>query len=224
MLDNRRQAIAERLPKVRAAAGAVNMAQLEARRAALAQALAQAEAAQDGVAFANPQEREQLARIERARATLRRAQGTAEAAELGDAAERLRRAAGALEWQLTQQLSERQWQAKKGLRDAERLLAAARERDAALLKAQQAEPERHARFAARIAELAARIQALQPRVVQLDAEVQVQLQGIATAELQGQQERLDTYAAQARLAIAQILDRAQIAQRQERPLIEVVKP
>jgi hypothetical protein len=224
MLDNRRQAFAERLPKVRAAAGAVDMAQLEKRRAALAQELAQAEAAHDGAVFANAKEREQLERVKRARETIAKAQGTPEAAELGETAERLRRVAGALDWQLTQQLSERQWQAKKGLRDGEQLLARARERDAALLKAQQDEPARHERFAARIAELAARIQGLQPRVAVLDAEVQAQLQDIATAELQGQQERLDTYAAQARLAIAQILDRAQIAQRQERPLIEVAKP
>ncbi len=224
MLDNRRQAFAERLPKVRAAAGAVDMGAIDRRRQALADELAKAEAAQDGVAFANPRERELLAMIERGRATLDIAKGKPEAAELGEAAERLRRAAGALDWQLTQQLSDRQWLAKKGLRDSEQLLQQARDRDALLLKAQQEEPARHERFAARIAELAARINGLQPQVALLDAEVQAQLQGIATAELQGQQERLDTYAAQARLAIAQILDRAQIAQRQERGPIEVVKP
>jgi hypothetical protein len=217
MLDNRRQAFAERLPKVRAAAGAANMGQLEARRAKLADELAQAEAAQDGVVFADAKERELLERVRLARATLAKAQGRPEAAELGDAAERLRRAAGALDWQLTQRLSDRQWAARKGLRDGENALKRAQELDALLLKAQADEPARHERFAARIAELAARIQALQPQVALLDAEVQAQLQDIATAELQGQQERLDTYAAQARLAIAQILDRAQIAQRQERP-------
>jgi hypothetical protein len=37
------------------------------------------------------------------------------------------------------------------------------------------------------------------------------LQDIAVAELQGQQERLDVYAAQARLAMAQIQDRSQLA-------------
>jgi hypothetical protein len=217
MLDNRRQAFAERLPKVRAAAGAADMGKLEARRAALAEELAKAEAAQDGAVYADPKERELLERIERGRATIAAAQGKPEAAELGDTVERLKRAAGALEWQLTQRLSERQWLARKGLRDGEQALQRARDLDALLLKAQAEEPARHERFAARIAELAARIQGLQPQVALLDAEVQAQLQGIATAELQGQQERLDTYAAQARLAIAQILDRAQIVQRQERP-------
>jgi hypothetical protein len=217
MLDNRRQAFADRLPKVRAAAGAADMGKLEARRAALAEELAKAEAAQDGLVFADAKERALLERVEQARATIARAQGKPEAAELSEAAERLRRVAGALDWQLTQRLPDRQWAARKGLRDGEQALKRAQELDALLLRAQAEEPARNERFAARIAELAARIQALQPQVALLDAEVQAQLQEIATAELQGQQERLDTYAAQARLAIAQILDRAQIAQRQERP-------
>jgi urease gamma subunit len=216
MLDTRRQAFAQRLPLVRERAGIVNLPQLRAQRDALAAKLARAEDAQDSAAFANPTERGHLERIARARATLAQAQAAGEAIELGDAAERLRRAQGALTWQLAQQYSERAWVAKKGLRDAEAAIARAQERDAALLKAQQEEPARHERFAARIAELGARIQALQPRVALLDAEVQAQLQGIAVAELQGQQDRLDTYAAQARLAIAQILDRAQLAQKTDR--------
>ena len=132
------------------------------------------------------------------------------------AEERLRRAQGALTWQLTQDFSDRRWAAQKALRDTDQGLAAARARDAALLKAQQDEPARHARFAARIAELAARQQALQPQGVALNAQAQTQLQDIAVAELTGQKQRLDLYAAQARLAIAQILDRAQLAQRSDK--------
>jgi hypothetical protein len=142
-------------------------------------------------------------------------QGTPEGAGLADAADRLRRAAGALTWQLQQQFSERSWSARKALRDADQGLNTARTRDAALLQAQQDEPARHARFAARIAELAARLQALQPRVAALDGATQTALQDIAVAELEGQKQRLDLYAAQARLAIAQILDRAQLAQRSD---------
>ncbi len=217
MLDNRKAAFAERLPKVRAQAGAVDMAALQQRREALAAELAQADADADGAAFADPRERELLGRIAAARDTLVKAQGTPEAAELGDAGERLRRAHGALTWQLSQQSSARGWAAKKALRDTDASLAAARERDAALLKAQQDEPARHAAFAARIAELGTRLVALQPQVLALNAETQVALNDIAVAELESQKERLDTYAAQARLAIAQILDRAQLAQRSERP-------
>ncbi|MCY7315531.1 MAG: hypothetical protein LH480_07895, partial [Rubrivivax sp.] len=48
MLDNRKAAFAERLPKVRAQAGAVDMAQLQQRRDTLAAELAQADADADG--------------------------------------------------------------------------------------------------------------------------------------------------------------------------------
>ena len=224
MLDNRKAAFANRLPLVRQQAGAVDMPQLQARREALATELARAEEGSDAIVFANPRERDSLDRIAKARDTLAKTQGTPEAADLADAPERLRRAQGALTWQLSQQYSERSWAAKKALRDSDLALTAARERDAALLKAQQEEPARHARFAARIAELGARLQALQPRVAALDAETQTALQDIAVAELESQKERLDLYAAQARLAIAQILDRAQLAQRSDKPATPGAKP
>jgi hypothetical protein len=53
-------------------------------------------------------------------------------------------------------------------------------------------------------------------VAALEAESGQTLAALAVAELQGQQERLRVYSAQARLAIAQILDRAQLARRSER--------
>jgi hypothetical protein len=134
---------------------------------------------------------------------------------LGDAAERLRRVVGALQWQLTQDFTARAWEATKGLRATDAALLRANELDAALTQAQQDEPARHARFAQRIAALGARIAALRPGVATAAREVQGQLQDIAVAELQGQQERLGIYAAQARLAIAQIHDRAQFARRDE---------
>ena len=218
MLDNRKAAFAKRLPEVRAQAGALDMAQLRLRRDTLTSALKAAEDTQDATVFANPRERDLLDRIQRSRDTLAKAQGTPLAGELGDAQERLRRAAGALSWQLQQQFSDRTWVARKALRDTDAGLVQAVQRDAALLQAQRDEPARHERFAARIAELAARLQALQPRVAALDAETQTALQDIAVAELESQKQRLDLYDAQARLAIAQILDRAQLAQRDERVL------
>jgi hypothetical protein len=217
MLDTRREAFAQRLPVVRERAGIIKLPQLQERRDALAAELARADEIQDAAVFADPRERGLLERITRSRAALTAAAELLTADERAEAQERLRRAEGALNWQLTQQLSDRAWVARKGLRDTERAIADARARDAALLQAQRDEPERQTRFAARMAELAARIQALQPRVAQLDAEVQAQLQDIAVAELQNQKDRLDAYAAQATLAIAQIMDRAQLAQKGDAP-------
>jgi hypothetical protein len=127
----------------------------------------------------------------------------------------LRRAIGALTWQLTQDFSARNWEATKALRSASSGLEEAGERAAALLRAQQEEPERHARLAERIAGLQQRLLATQPVVTIAVRDVQQELQDIAVAELERQQERLAVYAAQARLAIAQIHDRAQFARSTE---------
>jgi hypothetical protein len=221
MLEERRAAFAVRLPKVRESAGAVNLPVLDSRRAALAAELAEAERQADGAALADEAEQGLLERLRRSRAALAAAAAAPAdtglgADELAQLAERLKRAEGALTWQLAQRAAERGWSVKKGLRDSARELDEARARDAALLRAQAEEPARHERFAARLAALGERIRALQPQVVALEAESGQTLAALAVAELQGQQERLRVYSAQARLAIAQILDRAQLAQRSER--------
>lgn len=213
MLDNRRRAYAEKLPAVRASTGAADIAALAQRRDALAAELARVQAEADVTAFANERESGLLQRLARGQATLQATAGQASVELPADTAERLRRAAGALQWQLTQEFSARGWEATKALRAASAGLDRAREQDAALARAQQEEPARHAAFAARIAALAQQVAALRPGITQAAQALQVQLQDIAVAELQAQQERLTVYAAQARLAIAQIHDQAQFAQR-----------
>lgn len=213
LLASRRRAYAERLPAVQAFPRAERIAALRQQRDLLAAELARAEAGRDAAAFANEGEQALLERVARGRELLARAAaaGDGNPADLADAAERLRRAAGALTWQLMQELPARSWDAKKALRDSEQALAAAGEREAALARAQQTEPARHEAFAARIAELGARIAALQAPLAQTELAQRALLQEQAVAELQAQQRRLDIYTAQARLAIAQILDRAQLA-------------
>ncbi len=213
MLDNRRRAYAERLPAVRERAGAIDLPALQQRRDRLAAALAQAGAEGDALAYASPREEELLRRMGRALGTLARVAGDDEKVDLGDAGDRLRRVAGALTWQRTQAFPARHWEARKTLRDLDHELAEAQARDAALLRAQQDEPAREQAFAARIAALAGRLQALRPVVAQLTQAQQGALQELTVAELREQQERLVGYAAQARLAIAQIHDRAQFARR-----------
>lgn len=213
MLDNRRRAFEDKLPAARANTGAADIAALAARRDALRTEQARVQAETDAAAYATPREQALAQRIERSRATLQAAAGQAGFEDLGAAAERLRLAAGALSWQLAQEFSTRDWEARKALRDTDTALASAREIHAALTRAQEEEPARHAGFAGRISELAARLLALRPGIELAAREVQLQLQDIAVAELESQQQRLADYAAQARLAIAQIHDRAQFAQR-----------
>jgi hypothetical protein len=212
MLATRRAAYAERLPRVRERAAGQDIAGLQARHDVLADTVARAEREADAAAFADDAERALLERVQRSRATLDKAATRAlDDPTLVASAERLRRVAGALTWQLAQAQPGRAWAAKKALRQTDAAMAEARARDAALAHAQAEEPARFDAFAARIAALGQRLAGLQPRLAAVGDEQQAVLNQIVMAELQAQQERLATYAAQARLAIAQIHDKARAA-------------
>jgi hypothetical protein len=207
MLANRRQAYAERLPQVRAKASEIGLAGMQQRRDNVASELARAEVLADGSAFPDAKQRDLLARLDRVQATLKQAGDDPDVAAARD---RARLVAGALTWQLAQQHPTRVWEAKKALTTIDAELAEARRRDVALAQAQRDEPARHEVFAKRIVELDPRIKVLIPRVAALSREQQLQVQEIAVAELTRQKERLAVYATQARFAVAQLYDRANV--------------
>lgn len=205
MLDNRRRAYAERLPAVQAQARAVDLQALQQRRDAVAADVERAVRDQDPQAFANVKDRELLDLIEGVKQGLKEVSDAAEAQRLR---ERTRLVAGALEWRLTQEYAARSWDAQKDMKTIDTELALAREREAAVARAQVEEPARHEAFAKRIAELSARIQALIPRVAALSGEQGKEVQELAVAELARQKDRLAVYSQQARFAVAQMYDRA----------------
>ncbi len=208
MLENRRQAFAQRLPEVRKRAGETGLPALERQQAALAAELAKAEAETDANAFIDERQRGLLERMRNVYQGLWQNKDP-------ELAERARRLSGALTWELAHDFPARLWEAQKGLKAAEKALAEAKQRDAALAKAQQEEPQRFERFSQRIAELAARVNGSLRLVAALGRAQRGELQDMAVAELESQKERLDIYAAQARLALAQLQDRAQLAGRGE---------
>jgi hypothetical protein len=209
MLTNRRKAYADRLPQIRAQAAEASLGDLQRRHDALASQLERAEVETDAAAFADSKQADMLERIASARQTIAANAGDA---SLVDAAEQLRRVEGALTWQLAQEFPGRVWETRKALQAVDAGLAQARQREAALARAQVDEPVRFDRFGQRIAELANRIRALVPRVAALKAEQQGQVQELAVAELVRQKERLAEYVTQARFAVAQLHDRAHLAQ------------
>ncbi len=207
MLANRRKAYAERLPQVRAKAQDTGLARVQQRRDALAGELTRVEAESDGAAFFNTKQGELLARLDSVGAILTALGSDPEAVK---ASERLRLASGVMTWDLAQQYPLRLWEAKKALAITDGQLEEAKRRDAALTQAQRDEPVRFDAFAGRIVELDKRIRALRPRVAALSLEQQQDVQELAVAELTRQKERLAVYAAQARFAVAQLYDRANL--------------
>jgi hypothetical protein len=212
MLDNRRNAYAKRLPEVRAKAGAVDIDGLQKRRDAVVAEIDKVEQDRDAAAFADAKQRELLERLESVQATLKALAGDA---ALATQRERARLAAGALTWEMARQLPGRAWEAKKQVRIIDNNLEQVRARDAAIAQAQRDEPARQQKFAERIAELDARLRGLVPRVAALSREQQGQVQELAVAELERQKDRLAIYATQARYAVAQLYDRANLAKRDD---------
>jgi hypothetical protein len=213
MLANRRDAYAERLPRVRQRAQGLDLTALAQRRDALASELERVQSQADAAALASPRELELLALVQQAQAALAGATDTPASAQ---ARERLRLASGALTWQLATAFPDRVWEAKKSLRTIDQELAQARERDGALQRAQQEEPKRLEGFGGRIAGLDQRIKVLIPRVATLTGEQQVAVQDLAVAALERQKERLAIYAGQARYAMAQLYDHATLARKEDR--------
>jgi hypothetical protein len=209
MVAARRARFGEALPEVRTQARALDIETLQARSDADAAELNAAEAAKDGAAFADARERELQARLARAQAALGRLQSAAaDDASLGDARERLRRIAGALQWELSRSYSARDWDARKHQARTAASLAQARAHSRELAQAQQDEPARFAEFARRVAALDARLDALAPRVDALALAQAQALDDLAVAALEQQKARLAGYTAQARIAVAQLYDRA----------------
>jgi hypothetical protein len=207
MLGNRRQAYAERLPRVLSKAQGAGLEGVQQRRDTLATELSQAQSNGDAAAFADERQRAQLTRLANVQASLQQIGNDAESALTR---ERARRVAGALAWELDQGFAPRLRNAQRELGGADAALSEARRREAALVQAQRDEPARFDAFAVRIKALGPRLQALIPRIKTLQTEQQRALQELVVAQLLRQKERLAEYTSQARFAVAQLYDRASL--------------
>ena len=209
---NRRQAYAERLPQVRDASRASSTStRCSKRRDALAGELA----AGRGGGRRRRLRRREAARAARApgRACRRRCSAPGADPEVAAARDRVRLVAGALTWQLAQQYP--------GARCGTRRRRCARI-DAELAEAQRARRRAGAGAARRAGALrraspsaspssTSASSVLIPRVAALSREQQQAGAGLAVAELTRQKERLAAYTTQARFAVAQLYDRANLA-------------
>ncbi|OGI61631.1 MAG: hypothetical protein A2W18_15045 [Candidatus Muproteobacteria bacterium RBG_16_60_9] len=201
MVANRRQAYAERLPRVLSQERTLGLERLRTAAESRAGEIARIERESDSAALANDKERALLDRLERVQRALA---GAPDA----DAAEKFRRYRGLLSWDLSVQYSERLWEAKKELRDVEGLLAQADQRRAALKQAQTEAPRGFEVFAQRIEALRANIERMRPAVAQAAHAQEQYLGELAADELSQQRERIAAYVTQARFAVAQIYDKA----------------
>jgi chromosome segregation ATPase len=113
-----------------------------------------------------------------------------------------------LYWRLDANFKARGYEERRSLRELDAALEELQNRWVRVQQARATVPNDTGDFAARIASLAARIQAMRERLAQASQQQNQYLEGVAESELRAQKERLDAYALQARFALADIYDRA----------------
>jgi lipopolysaccharide biosynthesis regulator YciM len=205
MIDTRERAYAERLPRVDAllASGAVE--KLAQRKADLESRVNAIDGDKDVAALGSEEERDQWARIQRVEAALAAAPDDKEREELKD---RLRLVKGVLYFRLNDSFRARMWQQRRTIKDLDLALHEAQNRWIRVERARQSVPTNNGEFAARVAALKARIDALQTHLVAVEQKQSDYLGQVAVAELEQQKNRLSTYQVQARFALATMYDRA----------------
>jgi TolA-binding protein len=205
MIDTRERAYAERLPRTDAllASGAVD--KLQQRDMELENELRTIEAQHDVAALGTDTEREQWARIQRIEAGIAGAPDTPDTAEMRA---RLALVKGALYYRLNDAYGARAWQEHRSLKDLSLALHEAQSRWIRVERARKNVPLNNGEFAARLASLKQRIDALQVRLADAELRQSSYLEQVAVRELEQQKGRLATYQVQARFALATMYDRA----------------
>ncbi len=205
MLATRRQGFTERLPRVIAGERALQVERARATYASEARELARIESEGDAEALATEREHSLAMRLERVRTGVER---LADPAQRESAREKSRLLRGLLTWDLSAQYSTRLWEAKKALRETDRLFAEAEVRRLALAQAQTQVPAKFDEFDTRIEILRGRISRAQADVGAVAGAQEAYLAELAVAELARRRDQIVTYTTQARFAVAQIYDRA----------------
>jgi lipopolysaccharide biosynthesis regulator YciM len=205
MIETRERAYAERLPRTDAllASGAVQ--KLQDRDMELENELRTIEGQHDVAALGTETEREQWARVQRIEAGLAGAPDTPDNAEMRA---RLALVKGVLQYRLNDAYGARLWQEHRSLKDLSLALHEAQSRWIRVERARKAVPLNNGEFAARLASVKQRIDALQVRLADAELRQSVYLERVAVHELEQQKDRLATYEVQARFALATMYDRA----------------
>jgi hypothetical protein len=203
MVDTRRQAYAEREPRLKAGLDQVDLPALQARRDAVAARLDAIEESRDVAGLATDEEMDRWQRL----AAIAADPGLA-AADAADLRDRHRLLTGVMAWDLDRDYKYRLWQQRRNLRELDELLARATRGQDGAATARNDTPGELDGFAGRIAAVVPRIERMQNLIAQARGQQEQRLQALAIDTLKDQRERLAAYRVQAQFALATIYDRA----------------
>ena len=205
MVATREQASAEREPRRTSILAGADLDGLGSREAALTQRLAAIESGHDVAGLATDTEGREWRQIEDAQVRIAMLPTGPQREALAERARLLR---GALLWQMDAAYKARLRRVQVDLRETGTLLAEARSRAQQVEVAGVTAPHDTAGFAARVRELAGRVEEIGPRIDAASAAQQRVLAAIAVEELEAQKRRLASYATQAQFALAALYDGA----------------
>ena len=205
MLETRRLAYEERLPRVQEALSRADIDGMVQRKLEFDALLNDIEQSGDWLALANKREFDMWGEITSLEKTPSLSADIPEADEVRDKIKLLK---GVLHWRLEKDFGDRLWRIRRDLRETGEALVETQRARRQVDDSMQKQPLEFRAFDERVYGLEPRIEAMKMRVGDAMAEQRAFLQAIAVGELQAQQRRMDTYTVQARFALAAIYDRA----------------
>jgi len=205
MLETRRQAYAERLPRVEDALGRADIDGMVDHKLELDSILNEIERSNDWLALADKQEFEMWGEIAGLESTPALSANIPEAEEVRDKILLLK---GVLQWELERDFSDRLWRLRRDVRKTGEALVETQRARRKIDDTMRKEPLRFEELSARVYGLGPRIEGMKMRVADALGDQGDFMKSIAVGELQAQKQRLDVYTVQARFALAAIYDRA----------------
>jgi len=203
MLETRREAFAERLPRVEEALARADIDALVDRKLEFDSLLNNIEESNDWLALADEQQFEMWGEITGLESNPILAADIPEAQDVRDKIGLLK---GVLQWELEKEFKDRLWRLRRHVRQTGEALVETQRARRQVDESIRLEPIEFDALGDRVYGLAPRIERLKMQVEDAMQEQQVFLNRIAVGELSAQKQRLDTYTIQARFALASIYD------------------
>jgi hypothetical protein len=205
MLETRKFAYDERLPRIQQSLGQADLDGMVSRKLDFDSRLKSIEENSDSLALATKREFElwgEISAIERNPAL------TANIPEAEEVRDKVKLLKGALQWNLDREFKDRLWRIRRDLRQTGEALVETQRARRQIDETMRTEPLIFAGFNDRVEGLSPQIDTLKARVETAMVNQRNFMEGVAVEELLAQKQRLDTYTVQARFALAAIYDLA----------------
>ena len=214
MLDTRQQAYNQRVPKADAVMAATDLDALTRKRVDFESRINVIEQSTDVAALGTSEEQRTWARLQRIEEYLA---AHPDDPDLTEMRQKQRLMKGVMYWRLSASFKARLWNERRSVKELEAQLKETQKRAVMVKQARAGVPTNTGAYAARVAAVRARLDALQQRLGDVSEQQNRFLQALAIRELESQKLRISTYQIQARYELAAIYDRAANAKPKAKP-------